>query len=169
MTASRTTLLLGCLSVAACSPRVTHTTADTPKGSMSVAVSIDAPSQTALRSAQLVFLGEVLALDASPGIWSSRTIAYQRVEYRVLRVLRASPKISTAERIAILHPLIARSPTVDPSEPRLHPDRFRVGARLVIAARLDEEDGAVQAMDADRAVLTGSEDWVSAVERTLRE
>lgn len=165
----QTPLFLGCLAVAACSSRMASTAATPPKGAMSSAVSIDAQTHAVLPSADVVFIGEVLALHASPGIWSGRAIAYQRVEYHVLRVFKSSPKIPTIGKIAILHPIIARSPTADLSEPRLHPERFRVGTHLLIAAKLDEDDGAVQAVDADRSASAWNEGWLSEVERTLRE
>lgn len=169
MNTPRTLLLLGCLAIAACGSRMASTVEKPPKGTMSSAVSIDAQTHAVLRSAEVVFIGEVLALHASPGIWSGRTIAYQRVEYRVLRVFKSTPKIPTVGKIAILHPIIVRSPTADPSEPRLHPERFRLGAHLLIAAKLDEDDGALQAMDADRSASAWNEGWLSEVERALRE
>ena len=109
------------------------------------------------------------ALPASPGIWSGRPIAYRRVEYRVLRGFKYSPKIATVGKIAILHPIIAHSPTADPSEQRLHPERFRLGTHPLIAAKLDEGDGALQAMGADRSAFAWNEGRLGEVERALRD
>lgn len=169
MNTPHTLLFLGCLVIAAGGSRVASTVEKPTKGAMSSVVSIDAQTHAVLRSAEVVFIGEFLALHASPGIWSGRTIAYPRVEYRVLRVFKSSPKIPSIWKCAILHPIIARSPTTDPSEPRLHPDRFRLGAQLLIAAKLDEDDGALQAMDAHRSASAWNAGRLGDVERALRD
>lgn len=169
MKIARTAALFGCLlASSACGQRAAHKTTEGAKGAMqSAPLTIDEATKTVLRSADLVVLGEVLAIDASPGAWSSRLIAYQRVEYRILRVLKASAKVQLADKVSVLHPLIKGKPTVDAKEPRLSGELFRIGQRLIVAIQRDEADGALQAVDAERAVMVAVDELIAGVEHVL--
>lgn len=158
--------LLGCTLLAACGQRAAHKTPDTA-AMQTAPAPLDEPTLQILRAADLVLIGEVLTLEPSPGVWSSRAIAYQRVEYRVLRVLKANAKVPAAHTLKIDHPLIARSPTADASEPRLSPARFHPGVRLIIAAKRDEDDGSLQALDAARSVLAAADDTAALIEKAF--
>ncbi len=106
-----------------------------------------------LERATLVFVGEITAVQKSPGAWSGVAAALQRVDYRITRPLKGGAPGPT---ITVGHLLVHGAPTADPKEPRLRESIFRPGARLVVFASkqspgwvaLDEVHAAKPADDA---------------------
>jgi hypothetical protein len=116
-----------------------------------------------LAAATLVFEGEAIAIGRSPGIWSGPAPVYQRVEYRVVRVIKGNV-VAAGQAFKVGHLLVALSPTADPNSPKLRESMFHPGSRLVVFARyehdgwvaLNERDGAVPASDALVSTLTAA-------------
>ncbi|MHC4958683.1 MAG: hypothetical protein ACYTGN_09925 [Planctomycetota bacterium] len=85
---------------------------------------------TRLAGADLVFVGRVVHVGRSPGVYSGVIVAWQKVLYEVEEVWKGRPP---ADRLVIRH-VLAEAPTIDPTAPRLNPAIWREGARLVVAA-----------------------------------
>jgi hypothetical protein len=127
------------------------------------ASSLPASALAELRSADLVFVGEVIAVGPAPRFWSGRVPSFQDVEYRVLRTLK--PKTPpTHERITIAHPIVKGGRIVRSDSPWLDEAVFHVGAQLIVSAmRASGPAGdRYEGQESDHAA-------VAASERTVRD
>lgn len=94
----------------------------------------------ALSKAQVVFVGEVASVGAPPRArTSSKALATQPVEYRVLQVLEGTLPRELLARFTVRHGILASAPYVEPSVEapgalRLSPAVFAPGARLIVMA-----------------------------------
>jgi hypothetical protein len=88
--------------------------------------------------APVVFVGRVVAVGPSPGVYSGVVVTRQSVIYDIEEVWKGR---APAPRVVVSH-VLAEEPTLDPAEPRLNPAVWRVGARLVIASDFVTEKGA---------------------------
>ena len=86
---------------------------------------------TKLAGAELVFVGRVIHVGRSPGVYSGVVVAWQEVFYQVEEVWKGR---APGDRLVVVRHLLAEAPTIDPTAPRLNPAIWREGARLVVAA-----------------------------------
>jgi len=84
-----------------------------------------------LAGAELVFVGRVVHVGRSPGVYSGTVMVWQEVLYQVEEVWKGR---APADRRLVVRHLLAEAPTIDPTAPRLNPAIWREGARLVVAA-----------------------------------
>jgi hypothetical protein len=93
-----------------------------------------------LPSAQIVFVGRVLEVSASPGIWSGLAEMTQEVTYVVERVLGGSG-LKPGDQVQIAHLLVDGSATADSSTVQLRPSMFHKGASLIVLASASTTGG----------------------------
>lgn len=87
----------------------------------------------------VAFVGEVVEVGRSPGVWSGILAVFQRVHYRVVERLRGDLPESD---VVVQHPIVG-PPTTEKDDPRLSSAIWCEGARLVVicgprAPRTDE-------------------------------
>jgi len=85
-----------------------------------------------LRRADVLFVGEVVAVRQSPGAWSGIISGTQVVRYRVIEMIRGQP---LGAEVTVEHPIVG-PPVTERDEPELSHAIWRVGARLLIGANL---------------------------------
>lgn len=139
-----------------------------PTDRATTASPLPASALAELRSADLIFVGEVIAIGPAPRFWSGRVPAFQDVEYRVLRTLK--PKTPpTSERITIAHPIVKGGRTVRSDSPSLDEAVFRVGAQLIVSAmRASGPAGdRYEGQESDHAAVAASDRAVRDVELAL--
>ena len=91
-----------------------------------------------LRRADVLFVGEVVAVQPSPGVWSGVLAVTQIVRYRVIELIRGQP---LGAEVAVEHPIVG-PPVTERDEPELSHAIWRVGARLLIGANLRSQSAA---------------------------
>lgn len=112
---------------------------------------LTALTAVALR-APMVAVGSITAVGPAPLIWSGRLAVYQEVTYRVQRWFRLRPPLWPSNDVLVVrHPIVFKSRTAHPTEPRLNEEIFRPGAVMVLFIDLvdnawtciDENYGAI--------------------------
>ena len=91
-----------------------------------------------LAASDLVFVGTVIHVAPSPGVWSGAAVVRQPVLYRVDKVLKGR----APDDEVVVHHMIVGPPTTDADTPRLSTAIWREGARLVLAASVAPAPGA---------------------------
>jgi hypothetical protein len=102
--------------------------------------------------APIVLRGSILALGPPPHMWSGRLAVYQEVTYRVQHWFHLRPPLRPPDDVLVVrHPVVFKSRTAHPTEPRLMEEMFRPGAVMALFIDLvdnrwtcfDENYGAV--------------------------
>lgn len=116
----------------------------------------------AAAAAPTVFEGDIVAVGATPAVWSGRYAVYQAITYRVTRVVTdPDHRLAAGAQVTVQHLLVAGSETAD-IHPRLRPALAHTGATVIVLARwagdrwtaVDEHHGLVVADAAHRAALS---------------
>lgn len=117
------------------SPRVAHSAAgDDP----SARDPSNARITEALATSDLVFVGRVVHVGVSPGVWCGIAVTTQGVLYRVEKVLRGR---APADEV-VVHHLLVGPPATEATEPRLSEAIWHEGAQMVVAASFGPAPGA---------------------------
>jgi hypothetical protein len=106
-----------------------------------------------LRRADVLFVGEVVAVQPSAGIWSGIIAVTQVVRYRVIELIRGEP-IETV--VTVAHPIVG-PPVTERDEPELSHAIWRVGARLLIGANLRTDSEANKGSSTPLFTATGDQ------------
>jgi hypothetical protein len=127
------------------------------------------------RRAEVLVVGEVVEVHASPGIWSGVTAALQYVRYRTVKVLLGNVQ---GEQFEVGHVLVQGSPSADPKKPRLLPTLFKPGNRLLLILDPDETRGpkspwaegvpTLFAMDERSGAVAATEGLLAQIEDDLQ-
>ena len=103
------------------------------------------------QQSEAVVVAAVKSVGTPPPAWSGVFAAHQPVQYQVVRWLKEpAPKIQQGT-LTVFHPVVAKSLTADPNEPKLLETLFHPGAELILFLRFkdarfesfDENYGAV--------------------------
>lgn len=104
------------------------------------------PTEEALRAAEAAWMVadgaahvEVLTVGRPPGGWSGAYAAFQEVSYRVIEKWPRKVSFQPAERISVVHAVVACSRTADPTFPRLDPSLFKPSEKLVVFLVLEAD------------------------------
>lgn len=140
----------------------------TPKSPMAststTAATLDADTVADLRVADLVLLGEVLAMGPAPSSWSGRVPQFQTVTYRVAQIIKAPGPVA-GEPITVHHPIVHGLRGVQQDRPALDAALLHVGARWVVLATTHGDRR--EALESDRALLPADDGAVAAVQQAV--
>ena len=92
------------------------------------------------RNAEVVVLAEVIEVKQAPGFWSGQLTAMQKVNYKVIKILKGN---LNARDIEVAHYVVHNSRSADSEQPRLSPKLFKKGQRLVLFLNRDAEKSYV--------------------------
>ena len=92
--------------------------------------------QEQVRNAEVVVLAEVIEVKPAPGFWSGQFTAMQKVNYKVIKILKGN--LDTCN-IEVGHYVVHNSRTADSEQPRLSPKLFKKRQRLVLFLNRDPE------------------------------
>ncbi len=126
-----------------------------------------------LPEAELVFVGEIVAISKSPEIWSGLAATYQEVTYRVTAVLLGTGA-SVGDRVVVRHLLVDGSPTADRAAVQLLPSLFHTGSSLVVLVRLGHVPPGPKAdywncVSEQHGVAAATASLVEALERRINK
>ena len=124
---------------------------------------------TAVKRAELIFVGAVRSLGPPPRVKSGRVKALQTVTYRVQDVLKGQLE-DTAKEVIIHHVVVGRSRTGHPGPDKneLSPTLFQLGSVLVVMASRERIDGMVWvSVDEDVGTFPATAQNLDAIKKLL--
>jgi len=120
-------------------------------------------TQQQARNAEVVVLAEVIKVKRTPGFWSGQLTAMQKVDYKVIKILKGN---LNACDIEVGHYVVHNSRTADSEQPRLSSKLFRKGQRLVLFLDHDSEKHYV-VLDENCGAMLADVETVKLVQRMI--
>lgn len=109
------------------------------------------------REVELVVLAEVVNVKPAPGFWSGHIAAIQRVEFKAVEVLKG--RLSSPE-LEVEYYVVKNSPLADTEQPRLSPELFKPGNRLILFLEPDTKREAYFTVKQNRGTTVADADKV---------
>jgi hypothetical protein len=91
------------------------------------------------RAADVLFVGRLTAIGPSPGFWSGRAVALQRLTYEVEEGLHAAPQ----GQVEVVFVIVGGAPYVTGQAAEVRPELRRLGERYLIAESAAPDLGLV--------------------------
>jgi hypothetical protein len=130
-----------------------------------LSLSEDERIQSLTRSSALIFIGLVLEIGKPPADWSGYFKAYQRVRYKIERILKGQ---FGASEINVDHIVVMDSKTARPGEePGLSSSLFSKDSKLIVFADKGP-NGVWINLDEDFGALAATEQRVSQIEKMMK-
>lgn len=147
------------------SPAMQSNPAPPPVAPLPAASPLDADTLADLRAADLVLVGEVVAIGPPPSSWSGRIAQFQAVTYRIMRTLKSAAPLPT-DGVTLHHPIVHGLRGVQKDAPAIDARLLPVGARVILLATTHGERRDL--LETDRAILGADDLTLSQVVKELQ-